>query len=958
MNKEEMQRKLEAIIHDYKTYDTDRLERMSEDDTRSKFIDRVLKEVLGWEENQLDRQKSIETKDKMKRADYAYPTPIPKIIVEAKKLKAPIEDGDYDQQVLDYAYSKAVNWAALTNFKQFKVWYVTGNKVYPFCNLDLLTGNIEYTLEKLYWLSNDKLLAGQLDEEAQRIGIKIQEINITNDLSVSLNALRSKINKYLNDNYKSTYSENEREELTQGIINRLIFIKKVEAEGLEENKLEQLTRNKETNIYDGLKQIFAFYRDKYDSDIFGKPNQESEAEHITIKDKTITELLDAISHPQNSKREYNFAAIDSDVLGNIYENYLAYIQKGIKLVGGKGTRKSQGIYYTPKNIVEYITKNTLGELLKTTGKSGIEALKVLDPACGSGSFLTAAITLLNDYYSKNYKNYSLLSLKDKLNLIKNNIFGVDLDEKAIAIAELNIYLKLLTQRGQYNIVHPIDLLPELKSNLKVGNSLIDDEKIAKDKAFKWQEEFKTIMENGGFDVVIGNPPYVRVQTTKEDDKNYFISKYRSAEGKFDLYIVFIEKALELLKRNGYFGFIVPNKFTQTKYGKNLKKIITDNFTIVKFIDFGDLKVFGDVTTYPCILIIKKQKPNKDYFGTYVKVKKLTNDISNHIINSQTKTKYEDDVLSVFKFKQSDLGLDLWSFLPEQSQTLYQKIAASSKIKLKDIRERIYEGFITGNNQAFFLSQKEAEKWKIEKEIIQPVPKGKHVRKYCIDWNDEFVIFPYTLDKNNRTILLDINEYPNTKKFLEVNKSELSKRKYLIDAGKKWFEIWNTRNLNWFEQDKIITPNLSAENNFSIDLKDNKSGKYFFIDHDCYGIILKDKKREHYLFLLAILNSKLMEFFIKQKSPMFSGGYYKYHTQYLEQIPIVYGNEKTTQKLVNLVGRIIELNKVKLNSGTKVTSEVGKVESEISKIDREINELVYDLYGITGEEKKIIEDSIT
>lgn len=233
LTKEQIKKKLNDLIADYKVYDSSRLENMSEDDTRVKFIDRLLKEVLDWDEGNIDRQKSIETKGNLKHSDYSYPNPVPKIIVEAKKLKAPIETGDYDQQVLNYAYSKAINWAVLTNFKLFKVWYVTGDKVYPFCNLDLLSGNSDYNVEKLFWLANDNLLKGQLDEEAQRIGIRLKKINITTDLSISLNILREKINRYLTDNYKTKYSEIEREELTQGVINRLIFIKKVEQRNLK-----------------------------------------------------------------------------------------------------------------------------------------------------------------------------------------------------------------------------------------------------------------------------------------------------------------------------------------------------------------------------------------------------------------------------------------------------------------------------------------------------------------------------------------------------------------------------------------------------------------------------------------------------------------------------------------------------------------------------------------------------
>jgi len=329
--------------------------------------------------------------------------------------------------------------------------------------------------------------------------------------------------------------------------------------------------------------------------------------------------------------------------------------------------------------------------------------------------------------------------------------------------------------------------------------------------------------------------------------DYLIKNYVSAQGKFDLYIVFIEKALRLLADDGYFSFVVPNKFAQTKYGKGLKEFILENFTICRFIDFGDLKVFGEVTTYPCILVIKKKKPSNRAVGKYVKVKKLAFDIEQRIIAHQDTDGYEDEFLKVFNFKQKNLDAELWSFMPSIVQDVFDKINKSSEVRLIDLRERIYEGFICGNNSVFFLSGKEIESLKIESELVKPVPKGKNVRRYSIKWEDEYVLFPHTQGKK-RTESITLSDYPFAQKYLERHKDDLLKRKYVIEAGKEWFEIWNTRNLNWFEQDKIITPNLSPKNNFSIDFKENRTGKYFYVDHDCYGIILKNKNRGDYLWL--------------------------------------------------------------------------------------------------------------
>ena len=233
ITKKQIKKEFQNIINDYKdNYSQERKESMSEEDTRKKFIDSILNKVLGWEEKDIDRQTSIESlspEGHMRKADYSYPI-IPKIIVEAKKLKVNIDDGEFDNQVIDYAYSKAVNWAILTNFKSFRVWYVTRNKKSMFCRLNLLEDNIDQIVDELLFFTKENIFNGELSKRAEMRGIKLQEIDIAIDLAQSLNISREKINNYIKTKYKNKYLETDREELTQGIINRLIFIKKVEAE--------------------------------------------------------------------------------------------------------------------------------------------------------------------------------------------------------------------------------------------------------------------------------------------------------------------------------------------------------------------------------------------------------------------------------------------------------------------------------------------------------------------------------------------------------------------------------------------------------------------------------------------------------------------------------------------------------------------------------------------------------
>lgn len=203
---------------------------------------------------------------------------------------------------------------------------------------------------------------------------------------------------------------------------------------------------------------------------------------------------------------------------------------------------------------------------------------------------------------------------------------------------------------------------------------------------------------------------------------------------------------------------------------------------------------------------------------------------------------------------------------------------------------------------------------------------------------------YRNDKG--TMEIDLSVYPKAKKYLESHKHELHN-----DSKRKWFA--RPRELNWFTRIKIITPNLSSTNNFSLDIGDN--GQFFFLDHDCYGILLKSNKKEEYEYILAILNSKLMEFFIKQISPMFSGGYYKYHTQYLEKIPIIFSEEQKSV-IVPLVEECLRLNKQLTNSQNNESSQQ-LLKERIMSIEKRIDEIIYQLYEINESEKIIIDKKL-
>jgi hypothetical protein len=399
--------------------------------------------------------------------------------------------------------------------------------------------------------------------------------------------------------------------------------------------------------------------------------------------------------------------------------------------------------------------------------------------------------------------------------------------------------------------------------------------------------------------------------------------------------------LRLLKPGGILGLITPSIWTRAKYGSKLREFVSKNFKILAFIDFGDLKVFQDATTYPSIIILKKEAPSNTSKLNFSKIKELpTNGFS--LQNPDKK------LVDTFKIPQTKFGSDPWVFKTGTVVDIVDKMEKISTTHLKDIRDQIYEGFITGNNEVFFLGKKEIEDFKLEKEYVKPVPKGKKVRRFFIDSGDLFVVYPY--DKTSEgTVPFSKDEAPNVWHYLELHNKELKSREYLFkNSSKKWFDYVRPRDKSWFERPKILTPNLSAENNFAVDYR--QFGNYLYVDHDCYGITLKSNDINELFFITALLNSKLIELFIKQRSPMFSGGYYKYHTQYLDPIPLVFSNKERLVELAKMLnvqyGKLAKL-------ANKPTDEKYTLQKEIDELETKIDDIVFNMYGLTAEEQKIV-----
>ncbi len=573
-------------------------------------------------------------------------------------------------------------------------------------------------------------------------------------------------------------------------------------------------------------------------------------------------------------------------------------------------------------------------------------------------------------------------------ILENNLFGVDINEESVEIAKLSLWLRTAQPNRKLN---------DLNSNIKCGNSLIDDVAIAGDKAFNWQNEFIQVFAKGGFDVIIGNPPYVRVQSLKEhyfDQTLYFEKKFISATGKYDLYALFMEKSNHIINAKGLISFILPHKFLIADFGTGIRKYLSKNKLVDSIIHFGSQIVFQEASTYTCIINLKRNCSEVKFIEIY----------PSEILNY-----FKFDIINLDRLNES-----AWNLKGGNSNLIIDEIL--KQVSLKDICEGIYQGLITTGDDIFMLdgkiigddfigySNEIKEEVTIEAKLMIKVLKGQDIKRNLPLNSNKYVIYPHLKNSKGKTVPIEPKEfevdYPKAFLYLSKFKKDLTDKKIRYKTNPKyWYSLHRSREIEIFEKDYIITPQLQNIPSFTV--------KETEVVPDAGGYIIVPKNGYDSLTLLSVLNSKLMWFFIKNTSSEYGGGYFYFKTKYLEPFGIpntIISNlvlkENQISQLKNTKELFVIINgfqdymfsKLNLNSMTKkllnwytleskdFLSEIIKVKktltiteeaqwleyfhiqkqkaldikSKIDATDKEIDQVVYKLYDLTEEENKIVE----
>lgn len=948
--------------------------------TRQDFINPLFK-ALGWDINnergdseayrEVIYEDKVIVRGQQKAPDYGFRLQGSGkgrlFYVEAKKpsVKPTLKlNREAAYQLRRYGSSAQVPVSILTNFEEFIVYdcarVPNQDDSASVARIKHLT--FEQYVDEFDFLydtfSHEAVTRGRFDKFVQSDSVKKGKDTLDKRFVQSLDEWRLYLAKSIATSNKKIDDE-QLNYAVQLIIDRLIFLRFCEDRSVEpygQLKQEMI----KGDLYKNLFTLFKKADAKYNSGLFDF-KKDNITPALKVDNKVIRNIVEDLYYPSC---RYEFSVMPVEILGNAYEQFLGKViritpARSVKIDEKPEVRKAGGVYYTPQYIVVYIVKNTVGKLVEGKTPKEVSELKIVDPACGSGSFLLGAFEFLlnyhiswyhqNGYATKKGKDspftpQGTLTTREKKRILLNNIYGVDIDANAVEVTKLSLLLKCLEGETEASIEQQLTMfhervLPDLDNNIKDGNSLIDtdfyDNQIdygfeRKVKPFSWKKAFPQVFKQGGFNAVIGNPPYVR-QELLTDFKEYFEGHYRVYHGMADLYSYFFERGIQLLNEKGLFGIIVANKWMRANYGEPLRKWLSEQ-SLYQIIDFGDLPVFQSATTYPLILIAGKPNGSNKNFE-FVNVKSLEfSDLETHVKNTFTHA------------SKTALSAEGWNLASDTEQKLLAKLANAGVPLGEYVKGKIYYGIKTGLNEAFVIDD-ETRKALIKEdkksaELIKPFLAGRDVKRYQQPQSDKYLIF------TRRGI--EIDHYPAIKKHLEQFKRQLQPKPKEF-KGKdwpgrkpgsyKWYEIQDSIDYYIeFEKPKITIPAIVKSASYAWD----ENGIY---SNDKTTIIPSTDK-----YLLAILNSKACDFYLKSIASTKQGGYFEYKPMYIEKLPIPQPKDKSS--IEQHVNTLLKLNG-ELYRET-LPSNIQQLQTRIAHTEEKIDQLVYELYQLTPEEIKLVE----
>jgi type I restriction-modification system DNA methylase subunit len=959
---------------------------------RSEFIDPLF-ELLGWDikniqgKSTYEREVILEESVKMdketnsKKPDYTFRLfSERKFFVEAKKPSIEIQKRIEDaKQLRKYGFTSRLKISILTNFEYFLIFdcsvIVSENDSLE----KALIKKYHYTefIKKFYELNSligkTAVYSGEFDKQWSDIETKLKTKSVDTLFLTQINRWRLMLgNEILK--YEPKIKMDFLNDIVQNYINRIIFLRVCEDRNLETYK-SLLTFSNDAN-FDALIKKFKSADKKYNSGLF---DQILSDELIKNVSSIFWVIIRELYYPESP---YSYSVFSSEILGNIYEIFISekLNKKHKKLViESKQKNIDKDIITTPIFIIRDILRQTVIPYCKGMTDKEILSKSFADIACGSGAFLLETFQLLSDllidFYLLNDKskliqlsigNYKL-PFEIKKELLTQCIYGVDIDYNAIEAAKFGLLLKLLENESFDTLGKVKPILPSLKNNIERGNSLISSSDL-RSKNNKIIEEIAPYDFKMKFDIIIGNPPYSKSEDMKSSNKTEFDiykRKFKTSNKQYDKYFLFIERSIELLKDNGYIGYIVPSKFTKVGSASELRSLLSSNKYINRFISFGANQIFQSKTTYTSLLILCKSFSEK---FKYIEVKSL----KSWLVRDISTDKFDE-------IEHKLLNNDGWILVPSKLEELFSNISNQSE-SLEDIvgTEGISNGIQTSANDIYIINvskvdekylyfAKNGKYWKIEKQLTRPyfhTTKGNdNLFTYRPFEPNSFVIYPYKkVEDKIELIGLTVlkKDFPFLYKYLSYYKNELSNPKRDIKPEPKtineWYRFGRHQALDKCEvPEKIIVGVLSQGNKYAIDFNQTLISSGGTAGY-CMITLPKNSPYSIY-YIQAILNSKYVEWYCSLIGEVFRGGFIARGTKVLKKLPIRkidFKNKKDKRlhnEIVKAQRRMISLQK-KIDKNYRNERIKNSVEKQFELENLELDKMLKELYGLGKEDNKI------
>lgn len=934
----------------------------SEARVRQDFIDRFF-EALGWDvthkyqtniyqqEVKIEQSQSQEDSKRKKRADYAFfadpDYQSVKFFVEAKKPSRNIRGNEEDYyQTAKYGWNAQTGISILTNFE---VFIVLDCRYKPDLDTIHLTEieNYHYSdyanrkkFEKIYWLfSREAVLAGNIALRVKQLPSKRSMGHQLSLLDGSYQTIDDSFLNYIDSirlemaqaffNNNSDFNSDELTEATQRTIDRLVFMRFLEDKQIEGDSLvSPIAESKHPwgKFIATCKGLDV----KYNGIVF-KPHFIDKPDFLGADETIFKSIITQLEHT-NSPYDFNYIPIH--ILGNIYERFLG---KVIEIRDNKAfieqkpdVRKAGGVYYTPKYIVDYIVKHTVGRIIDGKSLNAIKDIKIADIACGSGSFLIGVYGYLLEHYKHYYNKYEskakedkciydsesgswVLTIKQKQAILLNHVYGVDIDQQAVEVTQLSLFLKLLEDESlatanEMQVLFHDKILPDLTQNIQTGNSLIDYrilEEQAVDSAhlgrinpFDFATAFPSVFdrENKGFDILVGNPPYVKV--TDDVSLSYFQKYFKHQNYQYDLYLLFLEQFYNVLGNNSLFGVIVPNTWLQSITFTNIRKHLASDYYWLQFLH-SDEYIFKDAVVDTHCLVFEKN-PNKK--PTTFQVDKVVN----------------EQPIFYQKLSQTDFLLDgsVINILARPRHTeLFKKIKANS-ICLGDCSQSTVG--------------------------VKPFQKGKGKPKQTKEIVD------------TKPFVKENSPKPIGENWMPLLRGNLMNRYECFWDNNSWIQYgeWlaEPRNPVFFRKDEKIIIRQTADRIIATII-----GKDIICRNNLH--ILYSDAIDHRL-ILGVLNSKLIDFYYYQINPERGENLAEVKKSHVEQLPMPIITEHNRALSENIIKNVQTLLNTKPKLKTvRTDKEKGVYQKHIDVLEKQINDDVIRIFGLTDEEKILINQQI-